>query len=207
MSLSMIWGAGRVVNTLAGRAATQRDLDRLEEWTDKDLIKFNRQVPGPAPGKKKALAMIQAGEGPTGEQLCRKGSDGQQQARSMSWEQRRPMVSRAVWRKARTVDWGKRLTPSTLPLIRLHPEYCVQLWAYEKDSDELEWVQQRVTETAEGGWRTGLWGETEGAELAQHRAEMVSGQLPPACSHQRGHRQDTSGSCFAAGHCRKSQQL
>lgn len=31
MSLSMIWGAGRVVNTLAGRAATQRDLDRLEE--------------------------------------------------------------------------------------------------------------------------------------------------------------------------------
>lgn len=164
-------------------------------------------MPGPAPGKKKALAMIQTGKWPTGEQLCRKGSDGQLQARSMSWQQRRPVVSWAVWRKTSTVDWGKQLTPSTLTLIRLHPEYCVRLWAYKKDSDELEWVQQRVTGMAEGGWRTGLWGETEGAELAQPRGGMASGQLPPACSHQWGHHQDTSRSCFAGGHCRKSQQL
>ena len=33
---------GGVVNTLAGCAAFQRDLDRLESWAERNLMKFNK---------------------------------------------------------------------------------------------------------------------------------------------------------------------
>lgn len=33
---------GRTVNTLEGRAALQRDLDKYQEWADANFMKFNR---------------------------------------------------------------------------------------------------------------------------------------------------------------------
>lgn len=34
--------AGELVNILKDRAAIQNDLDRLEEWADRDLVKLNK---------------------------------------------------------------------------------------------------------------------------------------------------------------------
>lgn len=35
------WGWG-VVNVLEGRAVIQRDTDKLEEWTDRNLVNFSK---------------------------------------------------------------------------------------------------------------------------------------------------------------------
>lgn len=67
---------GGQVNPLEERAGIQGDLDRLEEWTGRNLMKFNK--------KKKAKSCTWEGITPwnnkgwrlLGEQLCRKGSRG-----------------------------------------------------------------------------------------------------------------------------------
>lgn len=33
---------GRIVNTLEGRAALQKDLDKFQEWAEANFMKFNR---------------------------------------------------------------------------------------------------------------------------------------------------------------------
>ena len=65
------WGQGREwgpTDMLEGRITIQRDIDRLEEWANRSLMKFNKdkhQVLHLG-----SLAVIQAGHAPAGEQLC-----------------------------------------------------------------------------------------------------------------------------------------
>ena len=58
---------GGVVDTLAGCAAIQRDLDRLESWVQRNLTKFNKGKCG----EEKPHAPVQAWGGPAREQLYR----------------------------------------------------------------------------------------------------------------------------------------
>lgn len=58
---------------LEGKAAVQRDLDRLEEWVHEIQQRFRQS---PAPGKEETLVMIKSGDALAREQLCCK--DGQQ---------------------------------------------------------------------------------------------------------------------------------
>lgn len=58
---------------LKGRAAIQRDLDRLDERADKNLRKSDRrQKQNPVPGKKEAPAALSGRDQLRGEQLCQK---------------------------------------------------------------------------------------------------------------------------------------
>jgi len=65
---------GGVVDTPAGCAAIQRDLDRLERLGREEPDECQQgQVKGPAPGEEQPHAPLQAWGGPAGEQLCGEG--------------------------------------------------------------------------------------------------------------------------------------
>lgn len=54
-----------------GRAASQRDLGRLEEGADKEAPAVQQgEEQSPAPEEEEALAWVNAGGGPSGKQLC-----------------------------------------------------------------------------------------------------------------------------------------
>jgi len=65
---------GGVADTPEGCATIQQDLDRLESWVQRNLMRFNKgQVQGPASGEEQPHASVQAGGGAAGKQLCGEG--------------------------------------------------------------------------------------------------------------------------------------
>ncbi|KAK4806805.1 LOW QUALITY PROTEIN: hypothetical protein QYF61_005601, partial [Mycteria americana] len=143
---------GGVADMAEDRAAIQRDLNRLEKWADRNLMKFNK-------GKGKVLPlgrnnprhqyMLGATQlecssaekdlgGPDGHQVehepatCPCHKEGK----------RRSVASRS----------RKTILPLYSALVRSHLEYCVQFQApqYKRDMDILKRVQQRATKMIKG---------------------------------------------------------